>query len=796
MSRSTDDLHDLEIFKDAFSEENLELHITTIQNLDLLAKKLGPSATREELLELVKKHYVELHDEALLHLADQLRKFVPLVGGLQHSEIIFQLLGKLCVTGETIVREKAIETIVCILETLDLAQVENFLLPVVNDLIKNDWFTSKCSAVDLFPYLYPKLSEAKRSELRNNFKTLIQDDSPMVRREAASVCVGFVGVMEEEFLVSEFVPIFQDIAQDPMDSVRVGTIDIALALFKRVKKESLQECIFKTVEDTSDDVSWKIRQRLASSIALIQQQVLHGKYRGKIVALLQKLTQDSDPEVRMLVALNLFNYCEHLKESYATYGEKNFEAVFEQSIMVAIQKLAVDESENVRLALCSNILPLRSLLSEECFKKNIVSFLLETLINEESIAIQAKFLFGLSSLSDKVDLTDSLDEIKNSIRAVIVRSHTNWRARRSVVATFVDVAKFCSSDYFSTHFKAYYATLLGDSIFAIRRTAATILPVISKHYGIKWSSEHLVPFFTTFTRDTRYLYRFVSLFGISEMVRPYLCPEPGTFLGDWKRFFERGFLNEEIDKRALLAFAKIVKTSHLIQKELREEKYVSMLSLKDELSYVSHLDADIYLEQDFTNMSLKYKNLNLYSVEDAELNGTNWPYLHGLLNLIYNKFLPILDTLNKDPIENIQIRAICTLAEISEFITKLNQEESEEWVQKALKLLTNEEISVIIEEIHNGFKTAIFQEKDLAEPLDTDLIEAEDEPDLTKTIFVESSTSAVLSENTKYTSLVKEVMEIFNEKFEKSAEKNLDIGEVPEETSNKRQTESLSEVPQ
>ncbi|XP_066158013.1 serine/threonine-protein phosphatase PP2A 65 kDa regulatory subunit-like [Euwallacea fornicatus] len=794
MSGSIDDLYDLEIFENAFSEENLELHIITIQNLDLLAKKLGPSTTREELLELIKKHYVNLHDEALLHLADQLKKFIPLVGGLEHSEIIFQLLGKLCVTDETIVREKAVETMVCILETLNLAQVEHFLLPVMNDLIKNDWFTSKCSAVELFPYLYPKLGEERRSDLRNSFKTLIQDDSPIVRKEAANACVGFVGIVEEEFLVSEFVPIFQDIAQDPMDSVRAGTTDIALALFKRVKKNSLQESVFKTLEDISDDISWRIRQRLANNIALIQQQVPNGKYRGNILALMQKLAQDSEPEVRVLIASNLFGYCENLKKSYATHGEDNFEAVFEQSIMAAIQKLALDESENVRLALCSNILPLSSLLGEECFKKNIVSFLLEALINEESIVIQAKYLFGLSSLSDKVDLTDSLDAIKNSIRTVIVRSHTNWRARRSVVATFVDVAKFCSSDYFSTNFKAYYATLLGDSIFAIRRTAATILPVISKHYGIKWSSEHLIPFFTTFTRDTRYLYRFVALFGISEMVRPYLCPEPGAFLGDWRRFFERD--GEEPDKNVLLAFAKIIKTSHLIQKELTEEKYVSMLSLKDELSYVSHLDADIYLEQDFAYMSLKYKNLNLYSVEDEEFKDTNWPYLQGILNLIYNKFLPILDTLNKDPTENVQIGAICTLAEISEFITKLNQEESEEWVQKALKLLTNEEISMVIEKIHHGLKTAVFQETDLAEPLDTELMEAENNPDLTKTIFVESSTSADLSDKTKDESLIKEVKDFLNEKLTESADKNLDQEKVVEEGGNKGQTELLSEMRQ
>lgn len=511
-----------------------------------------------------------------------------------------------------------------------------------------------------------------------------------------------------------------------------------------------------------DDTSWKVRQRLSLRIASIQEELPHPEYRGKLLKIYQTLTQSPELEVRIPAASNLFNYCNNLKKSYDSKpdSENNFEHVFEESIVPILRKLSQDHAESVRLALSSNILPLSSILSDEFFNRHVVSLLLQVLSNEESMEIQASFLLGLSSLSEKIDLTQSLDAIKNSLRAIIARSETNWRARRSILTTFLDITKFCSANYFSVHFKVYYATLLDDSVFAIRRSASLILPLISKYYGIKWSSDHLIPFFTTYTNHSGYLYRFVSLFAINEMVHSYLCPEPNSLLGEWKKLVS----NTE-NKTALKAFAKMVKTSHLIQKELKEEKYKSILKLREELDYLSQHDANRYSETDFDTIREKYKQFNLYSVEEQDFAAENWPYLQGVLNLIYNKFLPILETLNKDPIKNIQVRAISTLGEISDFIDRLNKEESEDWVQQAMKQLTEEEITTILDEIHEEFKTATFKNEDLDEHLDTTLSDCSN--DIIQSLVIDSSKySGKLVEGSEIgESLVTEVLEMLDQKI-------------------------------
>lgn len=61
---------------------------------------------------------------------------------------------------------------------------------------------------------YPRVSGSIKSDLRNNFKALCQDDTPMVRRAAATKFGEFAQVVELEYLKSDLIPMFVNLAQD------------------------------------------------------------------------------------------------------------------------------------------------------------------------------------------------------------------------------------------------------------------------------------------------------------------------------------------------------------------------------------------------------------------------------------------------------------------------------------------------------------------------------------------------------------------------------------------------------
>lgn len=54
----------------------------------------------------------------------------------------------------------------------------------------------------------------KQTELRNLFRSLIQDDSPIVRSSTANNLINFIPHIDEDEIKSEIVPVFDNLSQD------------------------------------------------------------------------------------------------------------------------------------------------------------------------------------------------------------------------------------------------------------------------------------------------------------------------------------------------------------------------------------------------------------------------------------------------------------------------------------------------------------------------------------------------------------------------------------------------------
>ncbi len=94
----------------------------------------------------------------LLALAEQLGTFTPLVGGAEHVNCLFPPLESLATVEETIVRDKAVESLRAIAEEHSSSDLESHFVPLVNRLATGDWFTSRTSACGLFAVSYSRVS--------------------------------------------------------------------------------------------------------------------------------------------------------------------------------------------------------------------------------------------------------------------------------------------------------------------------------------------------------------------------------------------------------------------------------------------------------------------------------------------------------------------------------------------------------------------------------------------------------------------------------------------------------------
>ena len=67
---------------------------------------------------------------------------------------------------ETVVRDKAVESLRAIAHALPAGNVETHFVPLIQRLSSGEWFTSRTSACGLFVAAYPAVSPNVKSELR------------------------------------------------------------------------------------------------------------------------------------------------------------------------------------------------------------------------------------------------------------------------------------------------------------------------------------------------------------------------------------------------------------------------------------------------------------------------------------------------------------------------------------------------------------------------------------------------------------------------------------------------------
>lgn len=104
------------------------------------------------------------------------------MGGPAYAMSLIPPLESLATVEETVVRDKAVESLKIIAAQHSVADLQTHFIPTLNTLTFGDWFTSRTSACALFTVCYPRVSPAIKAELRNNFRQLCQDETPMVCR--------------------------------------------------------------------------------------------------------------------------------------------------------------------------------------------------------------------------------------------------------------------------------------------------------------------------------------------------------------------------------------------------------------------------------------------------------------------------------------------------------------------------------------------------------------------------------------------------------------------------------------
>ncbi|KAK0558114.1 protein phosphatase 2A structural subunit [Tilletia horrida] len=479
-------LYPIAILIDELKSDDVALRLNAIHRISTIALALGPERARDELIPFLQDS-LDDEDEVLLALAEELGSgFVEYLGGPPYAHLLLGPLENLAVVEETVVRDKAAESIVKIAEVLSQSQIEEHYIPLVKRLSGGDWFTSRTSAASLFAAVYPKVSPSVQDDLRKRFAALCNDDTPMVRRAAAKEVGPFAKNLPKDILISEIIPLYRKLSTDDQDSVRLLTVADLIAIAEMLSHAESKNYLLHSIRDAVADKSWRVRYMVADHYVKLASAVGEDVVRDDLVLSLVSLLKDNEAEVRTAGAGQI-----------------------------------PDTSQHVRAALANQISGLAPLLGKEATIEHLLPLFLQ-LLKDEFPDVRLNIISKL----EQVNAVIGIDLLSQSLFPAIVElaEDKQWRVRQAIIDYMPLLANQLGVQFFNEQLSTLCMSWLGDTVFSIREAATVNLKRLTEIFGAEWARQAIIPKVLQMGVHPNYLYRMTTIFAITTMA-PSLTPE-------------------------------------------------------------------------------------------------------------------------------------------------------------------------------------------------------------------------------------------------------------------------------
>ncbi|KAL2164260.1 hypothetical protein VTH06DRAFT_3476 [Thermothelomyces fergusii] len=500
----TDELYPIAVLIDELKHDDVLLRLNAIHRLSTIALALGAERTRDELIPFLDES-VEDEDEVLVALSEELGSFIEYVGGPQWGHVLLSPLENLAAIEEPIVRDKAVESLNKICAELSTQQIEEYFIPLTIRLSKADWFTSRVSACGLYKAPYSKVSPPVQAQLRQQFGQLVHDDTPMVRRQAATNLAKFVKEMPAAVVVEEMIPMFQHLVQDDQDSVRLLTVEVLISIAEVVPKEQQAShgVLLTSLRGLIDDKSWRVRYMIADRFEKIAKAVDEEVVARDLVPAFVKLLKDNEAEVRTAIAGQIPGFCALVDRNTLL-----------SDIMGTVENLVSDSSQHVRAALGTQISGLAPILGKQETINHLLPMFLQMLKDE-----YPEVRLHIISKLELVNQVIGIDLLAQSLLPAIVQlaEDKQWRVRLAIIGHMPLLASQLGVQCFDDKLSQLCMGWLGDTVFSIREAATQNLKRLTEVFGVEWASEAIIPKVMAMGAHPNYLYRMTTCFAISTL---------------------------------------------------------------------------------------------------------------------------------------------------------------------------------------------------------------------------------------------------------------------------------------
>ncbi|NWH67721.1 2AAA phosphatase, partial [Geococcyx californianus] len=171
-------------------------------------------------------------------------------------------LESLATVEETVVRDKAVESLRAVSHEHSPPDLEGHFVPLVKRLAGGDWFTSRTSACGLFSVCYPRVSSPVKAELRHWSTSRARSSPCSPTWHPTSRYQSFLEGPHGAVAGGPGGPGVSPVAP-AQDSVRLLAVEACVSIAQLLPQEELEGLVMPTLRQAAEDKSWRVRYMVA-----------------------------------------------------------------------------------------------------------------------------------------------------------------------------------------------------------------------------------------------------------------------------------------------------------------------------------------------------------------------------------------------------------------------------------------------------------------------------------------------------------------------------------------------------
>jgi serine/threonine-protein phosphatase 2A regulatory subunit A len=255
-----------------------------------------------------------------------------------------------------------------------------------------------------------------------------KEESPLIKKEIASVLKEFVLFLEKEIFCSIFITFLKD----TNDTIKIHLIDVIISLRYHKQFDSFQEFIADSILSLSIDESWRVRFTIADKInEVLAIPNISQKLKVTLVEIYAKMFEDGEAEIRNTCCLRLEKIADKI-------GKEDLI----DKILVQFKKVEKDSVTYVRGSIANSILKVCPYIGKSKTNDFIFPVFLN-LIKDENHDIRMALISNLEKLNEVINIEIFVQSVIPSL--LEISSNKSWRIRNQVIEIIPTIAKILVS---------------------------------------------------------------------------------------------------------------------------------------------------------------------------------------------------------------------------------------------------------------------------------------------------------------------------------------------------------------